>query len=110
MSHSEHVSTVLRMRNESDKKLRENTVSVYILSTTFVLIQFFKLLISLEHSQSVGFGDHALSIAAPRQWNALLGSITICESTGALKEKVLRHICLNLLLIGCNLFSCIFVM
>ena len=26
------------------------------------------------------------------------------------KQKVIRHICLNLLLIRCNLFSCIFVM
>ena len=56
-----------------------------------------------------GFGDRAFSIAAPRLWNALPGSITDCKSIGALK-KVLRHICLNLLLIRCNLFSCIFVM
>ena len=36
-------------------------------------------------------------------WNALPGSVSDCKFIGALK-KILRHICLNLLLIRCNLF------
>ena len=51
-----------------------------------------------------------IDLLLPGDWNRLAGFITDCKSIGALKKKVLRHICLNLLLIGCNLFPRIFVM
>jgi len=65
--------------------------------------------LAVPRSRLKGFGDRAFSIAAPRLWNALPGFITDCKSVGAFK-KVLRHICLNLLLTRLNLLSCIFVM
>ena len=45
------------------------------------------------------FMDRAFNIAALRLWNALPASITDSKSNGALKRKILRQICLNLLLI-----------
>ena len=65
--------------------------------------------LGVPRSRFKGFEDYAFSIAGLRLWNALLGSITDYKSIGALKKKVLRHICLNLLLIRCNLFSCIYI-
>ena len=39
-----------------------------------------------------GFADRAFSIAAPRLWSALPGSITECESTGAFKKGLNTHL------------------
>ena len=63
--------------------------------------------LTVPRSRLKGFGNHAFSIDL-RWWNALPGSFIDCKSIGALK-KGLRHICLNLLLIMCNVFSCIFI-
>ena len=51
----------------------------------------------VPRSRLKGFGNRAFSIAAPKLWNALPGSLTYCKSVGAYK-KTLGHICLNLLL------------
>ena len=51
--------------------------------------------LAVPRSGLKGFGDRAVSVAAPRPWYALSGSITECKSSGAFKN-VLRHICSNL--------------
>ena len=76
------------------------------MSATQVRMQTHKWIHCLSILASI-LAVHA--IAVPRLWNALLGAITDCKSIGAFKRKVLRHIGLNLLLIRCNLFSCIFI-
>ena len=37
-------------------------------------------------------GDCAFSIAAPRLWNALPGSMTDCKSIEAFKNSLKRHL------------------
>ena len=58
---------------------------------------------------SKAFEDRVFSIAAPRRW-MLCQDLSLIADLLVLKKKVLQHICLNLLSIRRNLFSCIFVM
>ena len=46
----------------------------------------------VPRSRLKGFGDRAFSIAAPRLWNALPGSLTSCKSVGAFKKGLKTHL------------------
>ena len=64
--------------------------------------------LAVPRSRLKSFGDHAFSIAAPRLWNALSGSIAECKSIGAFKKCLKTHL-LNLPLTSQNLCSCTFL-
>ena len=74
--------------------------------TILTMHRFYTALVCSTYlrADSKALGIVFFSITAPRLQNARSGFIADCKSIGAFK-KVLRHICLNLLLIRCYICS-----